>query len=343
MRVVFLVPTGIGAEIGGYAGDASVVVQTLASLCDELWTHPNVVNAAGFYTAPPNVKYIEGYYLDQFFMQQLGFRSVLSNRVALVIDRHCEPWLATIQHAVNATCVTAGVQVMGYELTEQPIAIDLQRTQYGYQGTVKRAELLLTPARRAVDHGATALLFLTYMDIIPPGEDDAYLHGHGPDPIGATEAVLSHYLASELHVPLAHSPIFEPHEPEPHYDPRVCAEEIGSTYLPCTLMGLRQAPQIVPYAQSEIHVEQIHAVIAPDTAMGGIPVLAALEQRIPVILVQENQTVLAVTPTTLALNSPHLYVVNNYWEAAGILLALKSGLDPWAMRRPYRNQFSPLR
>lgn len=45
-NAVFLVPTGIGAEIGGHAGDAAPVVRMLASSCDNLITHPNVVNAS---------------------------------------------------------------------------------------------------------------------------------------------------------------------------------------------------------------------------------------------------------------------------------------------------------
>ena len=44
-NAVLLVPTGIGAEIGGHAGDATPVATLLASVCDTLVTHPNVVNA----------------------------------------------------------------------------------------------------------------------------------------------------------------------------------------------------------------------------------------------------------------------------------------------------------
>lgn len=339
MHAVFIVPTGLGAEIGGYAGDASVVVRYLASICDELWTHPNAVNAAGFYTAPENVRYIEGYYLDQFFLRQWGFCTVKSNRLALIIDRRCEPWLSQIQHAVNATCVTTGCQVVGYKLTDQPVSIELQRGRYGYQGSIRQAEALLKPAQQALQQGATALLFLTYMDVIPPGEDLAYLRGQGPDPIGATEAMLSHFLASELQVPLAHSPIFAPHEQEPDYDPRVCAEEIGTTYLPCVLMGLRQAPRIVSYEASETKLEQIDAIVVPGNALGGVAVLSALEHQIPVIAVCENATSLNVTPQQLGVAGPGLYEVANYWEVAGLLLAFKTGLDPVALRRPYPNQF----
>ena len=45
-NVVLLVPTGVGAEIGGHAGDAGPVAQMLAEISDTLILHPNVVNAS---------------------------------------------------------------------------------------------------------------------------------------------------------------------------------------------------------------------------------------------------------------------------------------------------------
>ena len=39
---VLIVPTGVGASIGGFAGDALPVARAMASLCDNLVTHPNV-------------------------------------------------------------------------------------------------------------------------------------------------------------------------------------------------------------------------------------------------------------------------------------------------------------
>ena len=39
-----VVPTGIGAAIGGYAGDALPVARAFTAVCDRLITHPNVMN-----------------------------------------------------------------------------------------------------------------------------------------------------------------------------------------------------------------------------------------------------------------------------------------------------------
>ncbi len=59
-NVVMIVPTGIGAEIGGHAGDAAPTARLLAGACDTLITHPNVVNASDINELPENGLYVEG-------------------------------------------------------------------------------------------------------------------------------------------------------------------------------------------------------------------------------------------------------------------------------------------
>ena len=46
---VMIVPTGIGAAIGGFAGDALPSARLLSSCVDTLITHPNVLNGAMMY------------------------------------------------------------------------------------------------------------------------------------------------------------------------------------------------------------------------------------------------------------------------------------------------------
>ena len=41
---IFIVPTGIGCEVGGFAGDALPTAKLLASASGCLVTHPNVMN-----------------------------------------------------------------------------------------------------------------------------------------------------------------------------------------------------------------------------------------------------------------------------------------------------------
>jgi hypothetical protein len=57
--VVSIIPTGVRAEIGGFAGDATPSVNLLASACDYLVVNPNSVTASDLYYASDNVLYLK--------------------------------------------------------------------------------------------------------------------------------------------------------------------------------------------------------------------------------------------------------------------------------------------
>lgn len=346
-RIALVIPTGIAAEIGGFAGDGGVIAKYLAGIADEVLTHPNVVNAASFNVIPENTYYVEGYALDQFFAGEWGLKKS-PQRIGIVIDRRCEPYLGLIENAVNATVMSTGVHVIGYTLTDEPLDISLFPGDYGYEGysgEVLHLEQLSRACQKVLDKGATALAVLTWMDVLPEGTTEAYEQQGGVDPIGAVEAMISHALTAQFKVPVAHSPIFEPHLITHRLDPRVAAEEVGTTYLPCILMGLHRAPRLVDLDQSDFGVGEVHALVTPIDACGGLSVISALEQGIPVIAVQENRSVLEVTPEKMGWHhQAHqpIFTVDNYWEAAGVLQALKMGLNPDVLRRPVQGAFQAL-
>jgi hypothetical protein len=63
-HVAHIVPTSVGASIGGFAGDAAPATRLLASVSDKLITHPNVVNASDILSVSSNTIYVEGSFLD---------------------------------------------------------------------------------------------------------------------------------------------------------------------------------------------------------------------------------------------------------------------------------------
>ncbi|MEE8147783.1 MAG: DUF3326 domain-containing protein, partial [Longimicrobiales bacterium] len=87
-NAVLLVPTGIGAEIGGHAGDATPVATLLATVCDTLVTHPNVVNASDVIDIPSNALYVEGSVISRLLMGTIGLQRVRGNRLLVVIGAH---------------------------------------------------------------------------------------------------------------------------------------------------------------------------------------------------------------------------------------------------------------
>ena len=106
-NAVLLVPTGIGAEIGGHAGDAGAVARLLAGACDTLITHPNVVNASDINELPENGLYVEGSVICRLLMGSAGLQPVRTNRVILVVDEHPESEITEL--VVNAASVRDSV------------------------------------------------------------------------------------------------------------------------------------------------------------------------------------------------------------------------------------------
>jgi hypothetical protein len=73
--------------------------------------------------------------------------------------------------------------------------------------------------------------------------------------------------------------------------------------------------------------------VVPDKVVG-LPTLAALEQEIPVVAVRENENLMENDLRALPWPPGRLHVVDNYWEAAGLVACLRAGIDPGTVRRP---------
>jgi hypothetical protein len=122
-------------------------------------------------------------------------------------------------------------------------------------------------------------------------------------------------------------------------DPRMAAEAISSSFLQCVLKGLKGAPRIVTgpermAAGGVLTVRDLSCLVIPEGCIG-LPTLAALEQGIPVIAVQEGSGLMAGRLAALPWRDHQLFAAENYWEAAGILSALRAGIAPASVRRPF--------
>ena len=83
---IFIVPTGIGCEIGGFAGDAIPAAKLLAASTGCLITHPNVMNGGSLSTVDERIFYVEGYSLDKFARGEIGLKKVYQQRIGIIFD-----------------------------------------------------------------------------------------------------------------------------------------------------------------------------------------------------------------------------------------------------------------
>lgn len=331
--VVLVVPTGIGAAIGGYAGDALPVARAIAQVADRLITHPNVMNGAQLYWPMDNSLYVEGYGLDQFAAGHWGLNPSRQNRVGLVLDQAIEPDLR-LRHiqAADATRATLGLYLTDFVVTDQPLGVELRTARSGATwGTIQNPGSLLRAADRLItDAGAEAIAVVARF---PDDEgSDAlqnYRHGQGVDPLAGAEAVISHLIVRTFQMPCAHAPALSPLPPDPEVSPRSAAEELGYTFLPCVLVGLSRAPQFVTSSSGRSHAsaiwaDHVNAVVIPKTACGGSAILSFSETQALIITVVDNTTTMEVSPDQLMINTR---TVQSYIEALGILVSHKAGID----------------
>ncbi len=343
-NVVLLVPTGIGAEIGGHAGDAAPVARLVAAACDTLITHPNVVNASDINEIPENGLYVEGSIICRLLMGTTGLERVRSNRVLVVIDAHKdELFVSAAINSVNAARASYGLRCPKVIQLDPPLKLRARYTSSGAAaGRVEDIVGLCAVLEECRDE-YDAVALASVIDVPQEYHMEYFLsEGRMVNPWGGVEAMLTHAVSSLYNVPSAHSPMFESREianMDPGVvDPRMAAEAVSVTFLQCTLKGLQRSPRIVTDADAMrcpgvLTAENISCLVIPDGCLG-LPTLAAREQGIPVIAVRENRNVMRNDLTTLPWASGQLQVVENYWEAVGVIAALRAGISPESVRRP---------
>jgi Protein of unknown function (DUF3326) len=342
---VLIVPTGIGATIGGYAGDALPVAKAIAQVVDRLITHPNVLNGAQLYWNLPNALYVEGYGLDQFAAGNWGLRPILQNRIGLILDQAIEPELRSRHLQVaDAARATLGLTLTEYVLTDQPLNVELKTAPSGATwGTIEHPDSLLRAADKLIQQaGAEAIAVVArFPDDFDSEALQNYRHGRGVDPLAGAEAVISHLIVRTFQVPCAHAPALTPLPLEPNLSPRSAAEELGYTFLPCVLVGLSRAPQFITRHTSSFQIDdlwtdQINALIIPATACGGSAVMSLGQTKTRIITVNENLTKMQVLPEVLGINA---ISVGSYLEALGVLVCDRAGINQSALR----SAISPLK
>ncbi|MEM6254046.1 MAG: DUF3326 domain-containing protein [Cyanobacteria bacterium P01_D01_bin.156] len=323
---MMIVPTGVGAAIGGYAGDALPVARAIAAVTDRLITHPNVLNGAQLYWPLANAYYVEGYGLDQFAAGRWHLQPVAQNAIGLVLDQAIEDDLRWRHlQAVDAVRATLGLDIKGYVTTDAPLGVQLNQAQAATWGTLTRPDSLLRAVAKLIDSGCTAIAVVARF---PDDEDSdilqAYRQGSGVDPLAGAEAVISHLVVREFQLPCAHAPALQPLPLDPKISPRSAAEEIGYTFLPCVLAGLSRAPQFKLQADSDsMRSDHVNALVVPASALGGSAVLSLSGTATQIIAVGNNTTALAVGAQSLGLN---VVEVSSYLEVVGAISAQRAGI-----------------
>lgn len=343
-NAVLLVPTGIGSEIGGHAGDATPVARLLGSVCDRLITHPNVVNASDINEMPDNTLYVEGSVITRFLMGTVGLSEARSNRIIAVIEKHHDDLFTNAAiNAVNAARASYGLDCPKIIELDSELTLSSEYTSSGSAvGKVENLDKLYELLDSYKDeYDAIALASIIK---VPREYHPMYFKSKGEmvNPWGGVEAIFTHTLSSLLNVPTAHSPMLED-QMIANFDPgivdsRMAAEAVSLTFLQCILKGLHRAPKIITDKAAMNHHSvftsaDVACLVIPDGVLG-LPTLAALEQGIKVIAVRENKNLMKNDLNDLPWAPGQFIQVDNYLEALGVITAIKEGLSIESLRRP---------
>jgi hypothetical protein len=275
-------------------------------------------------------------------MGTASIQKVHSNRVMLIIDEHEDSFFheAAINSA-SAARVALGLNCPLVVQMENKILMQALFSSSGRAiGQIQHLERLcnvLDKYRAQYD----AIALATLIEVDPELYTKYFLEEHDMvNPWGGVEAMLTHAISLLYDIPSAHSPMMSSNEYEIDVgvvDPRKSAEAISNTNLHCILKGLHKSPRIINspmYGHPGIlTVADISCLIIPDGCVG-LPTLAALEQGIPVIAVKENKNLMQNNLEELPFAPGKLFIVENYWEAVGLMNALKAGVAPESVRRP---------
>lgn len=336
---VLLIPTGIGAEIGGHCGDGNSVARLLASASDILITHPNVVNAADINEMTENTEYVEGSILTKFFLGKIGLQKTRSNKILMLMDKHPESFFnEEVINAVSSARVTLGIECDIYEM-EDLISSTSQYSKSGRAiGKVEGLEKLFAVVQKFKKY-YDAIGLSTFIKVPDDFHKKYYLTDDMVNPWGGIEAMITHSISEIFEIPCAHSPIMTSSEVMELelgiVDPRKAPESTSTTYLHCILKGLHRSPQIVNF-DNGITLEDISCMVIPDGCVG-LPTLACLENEIPVIAVKENKNNMKNNLENLPFKKGKLFIVDNYLEAVGVMISLRAGVSPKTVRRPIKH------
>ena len=155
-KLAFIVPTGIGASIGGYAGDAGAFARKLSEKYT-LIVNPNVVNAACFSAINDNMLYVEGYALDLFFKEKIALREHKQNKIGVIFDKEIPEDILNVHlNTLGAVEAVYGIKTE-YEITSNNVGVEFTESNGISTGNIKNPDTLIEAGQKLINRGCNAL------------------------------------------------------------------------------------------------------------------------------------------------------------------------------------------
>ena len=291
---------------------------------------------------PENSLYVEGSIITKLMMGTAALRRTRQNRVlVLVQDHEDELFKHAAVNSVNAARASYGMNATIAEIDPRFRMISEYTASGVAAGRIEGIDYVYELLdRHSGDFDAVAI---TSLIELPAELHENYyrLVDDIVNPWGGVEAMLTHAISLRYGVPAAHAPMMESREVAAAdfgvVDPRLAAEVISLAFLQCVLRGLQASPGITPADPSLVpnHIQcaNVSCLVIPEGCLG-LATLAALQHGIPVIAVRSNVNQMRNSLESLPWRPRQFFSVENYLEAAGVIAALRAGIDPYSVTRP---------
>ena len=321
-----IIPTGIGCKLGGDAA-FNPGVKLIAQCCDRLVINPNAVNASDINEMPTNCLYVEGSIIDRFLEGKIYLQEVKTqNRILMAVN---SPTVPSNINSMNAGIWGIGAKIEILELNT-PLTMKASLNPDGTAGGEVGGWRELIDQVKPLDFDALAIH--TVIDCPKEIAEHYWNHG-GTNPWGAVEAIASKFIADGTNKPVAHAPVDSgvlPNLAKTLIVKQSMAPEVLSiTYMFCVLKGLHRAPRVDTLRKSEnLKYTDMDFLLTPMNCWGP-PHSSCFKNQIPIIVVRENTTCFTKFryPKEI-LNHPNVLFVENYLEAAGVIMSWNAGVDP---------------
>ena len=301
--IALSIPTGIGTNIGGYAGDFGYIARKFSEHFYCI-VNPNAVNGGVLSAINHNMAYLEGYLFDSFFRGDISItpqEENKTNKIGVIIDSAIPQNIINVHiNTINSLKMVQGIETIGIEYTKEPAGVEIVIENNISSGNLKNPNTILEATEKLIKKGAEAIAVVCFFG--EDAEDINYSNANGIDPIGGVEAIISHLITKEFKIPAAHAPAFSDIDISQKIEnKKVASELISSTYLPCVMQGLSIAPKIKKYNEGKIKNKDVKYLIVPYDALGSISVLSCNQNNVKIITIN-NETVLDITKEKLNLS-----------------------------------------
>ena len=127
--IAISIPTGIGATIGGYAGDFGYLAREFSKYFHVI-INPNAVNGGILSAINYDMAYLEGYLFDKFFKGDISItpkKPYETNKIGVIFDCAIPKDILNVHlNTISALKMVQGIDIDETEYTNKNVGVELK-------------------------------------------------------------------------------------------------------------------------------------------------------------------------------------------------------------------------